>query len=59
MFVEKDGFTYMYALVLSCMWSMLALMFLEQIGGGGRTKFSELLLLLMLVLEQIGAWWLD
>ena len=51
MFVEKDGFTYMYALVLSRTWSMLALIFVEQIGAGGRTKFSELLLLLMLVLE--------
>ena len=51
MFVEKDGFTYMYALVLSCMWSMLALIFVEQIGGGGRTKFSILLLVLVFVLE--------
>ena len=48
---------HMFALVLSCMWSMLALMFVEQIGAGGRTKFSALLLLLMLVLEQDGAWW--
>ena len=48
---------HMFALVLSCMWSMLALMFVEQIGAGGRTKFSALLLLLMLVLEQVGAWW--